>query len=87
MRYPALIDGQAGGYGVAFPDLPGCVAMGSTVDEAIENAEDALRDWIDSMEQAGQLVSAPSALENVAVPQGSALTLVTLAPLTAQTGA
>ena len=87
MRYPALIDGQTGGYGVAFPDLPGCVAMGSTVDEAIENAEDALRDWIDSMKDAGHPVAAPSVLETISVPQGSALTLVTLAPLIAQTRA
>ena len=38
MRYPALIDGEAGAYGVVFPDLPGCVAMGSTIDEALGNA-------------------------------------------------
>ena len=87
MRYPALIDGEAGAYGVAFPDLPGCVAMGSTVDEAIENAEGALRDWIDSMEDAGQPVATPSALEVVSVPEGSALAFVTLAPLIAQAGA
>jgi len=34
-RYTALIDGEAGAYGVSFPDLPGCVAMGRTVDEAV----------------------------------------------------
>ena len=86
MRYPALIDGQAGAYGVVFPDLPGCVAMGSTVDEAIENAEGALRDWIDSMEDAGQPVAVPSALETVSVPDGSALAFVTLAPFIARLG-
>ena len=47
MRYPALIDGEAGSYGVVFPDLPLCVAMGSTIDEAILHAEEAMRDWID----------------------------------------
>ena len=87
MRYPALIDSESGAYGVSFPDLPGCVAMGGTVDEAIENAEGALRDWIDSMEDAGQPVATPSALETISVPEGSALTLVALAPLIAQTGA
>ena len=87
MRYPALIDGESGAYGVVFPDLPGCVAMGGTLDEAIENAEDALRDWIGSMEVAGQPVAAPSALEAITVPPGSALAFVTLAPLIAQAGA
>ena len=28
-RYPALIDGEKGTYGVTFPDLPGIVAMGA----------------------------------------------------------
>ena len=44
-RYPALIDGKKGAYGVAFPDLPGIVAMGKTIDEAMVNAEEALRDY------------------------------------------
>ena len=38
IEYPALIDGKDGAYGVAFPDLPGIVAMGDTRDEAISNA-------------------------------------------------
>ena len=42
-RYPALIDGEKGAYGVTFPDLPGIVAMGASVDEALANAEEALR--------------------------------------------
>ena len=50
--------------------------MGSTVDEAIENAEIALRDWLDGMEDAGQPVATPSVLETVSVPQGSALAFV-----------
>ena len=79
MRYPALIDGEAGGYGVVFPDLPGCVAMGSTIDEALRNAQDALRDWVDSMEEARQAILPPSASEAVDVPSGSKLVFVSLA--------
>ena len=85
MRYPALIDGEVGAYGVVFPDFPGCVAMGITVDEAVENAEVALRDWIDSMEAAGQSVAVPSALETVTVPAGSALASIPVVQL-AQAG-
>src|SRR6476469_2139115 len=33
-RYGVLIDGRRGGYGVVYPDLPGCTAMGRTLDEA-----------------------------------------------------
>ncbi len=54
-RYIALVDGEAGSYGVSFPELPGCVAMGSTVDEALANAAEALRDWMDLIEDQGQI--------------------------------
>ena len=46
-RYTALIVGESGAYGVVFPDLPGCTAMGTTTEKAIENAAAAMRDWID----------------------------------------
>ncbi len=49
-RYVALIDGEANGYGVVFPDLPGCAAMGDTVDQAIRHAMEALRDWVRPLE-------------------------------------
>jgi predicted RNase H-like HicB family nuclease len=45
-RYAALIDGVDGAYGVAFPDAPGCTAMGKTMDEAIANAGRALAEWV-----------------------------------------
>ena len=34
-RYPAPINGERGAYGVMFPDLPGIVAMGNSVDDAL----------------------------------------------------
>ena len=45
-RYVALIDGEAGAYGVVFPDAPGCTAMGASQDEALNDAADALAEWI-----------------------------------------
>ena len=87
MQYPALIDGKDGAYGVVFPDLPGCFAMGSSEDEAIANAAGALRDWTDSMVGAGQSIAAPSTEETVAVPEGSKLKFVSLAPSIPRTGA
>jgi predicted RNase H-like HicB family nuclease len=76
MDYPALIDGAEGAYGVVFPDLPGCVAMGSTLDEVVRNAEDAMRDWIASMEANGQKVPEPSPVSSVTVPEGNTLTTI-----------
>ena len=65
MRYIALIDGNAGAYGVSFPDLPGCVAMGKTVDEAMSNAAAALRDWVEVTEEADAKVPAARTAEAI----------------------
>ena len=77
-RYPALIDGEAGAYGVTFPDLPGIVTMGATLDEALLNAEEALRDYAAETEKDGQPLAAPSLLENVSPAAGSTLVTVPL---------
>ena len=78
MRYPALIDGEKGAYGVVFPDLPGCNGMGSTIDEAIHDAQDAMPVWMEVMEEGGRPIPEPSALEDVEVPEGSTLTSILL---------
>jgi predicted RNase H-like HicB family nuclease len=61
--YIALIDGKAGAYGVVIPDLPGCVAMGATLDEAIVNAAEAMRDWADVTVERGGAIPMPRAIE------------------------
>jgi len=58
-RYMALIDGKTGEYGVVFPDLPGCTAMGKTVEQAIANAAEALSDWIQIGKAYGDRVPEP----------------------------
>ena len=65
MRYFALIDGIRGAYGAAFPDLPGCTAMGKTLDEVMEAATESLGDWARSVESRGFTVPAPSSAENL----------------------
>ena len=39
-------DRDEGGYVVSFPELPGCLTCGETVESALANAEDAKREWI-----------------------------------------
>jgi|SRR5580658_7333531 predicted RNase H-like HicB family nuclease len=53
-RYYALLDGGPGAYGVAFPDCPGCTAMGFDEDEAYANAVDALGEWIRDARAVGE---------------------------------
>ena len=78
IRYPALIDGEKGAYGVTFPDLPGIAAMGKTMDEALMNAEEALRDGALEALRDGAPFAAPSALENIETPAGQALVSIPL---------
>ena len=77
-QYPALIESEDGVYGVVFPDLSGCVAVGLTVDEALTNAEHAVRDWVECTEEAGEHVPAPSTPGAVDVPASCTLGSVTL---------
>ena len=73
MRYPALIEGGGGHYGVVFPDIDGIGATEHSVDEAIANASEALLDYAIEMEKDGLPLATPSALEDVEVPKGCAL--------------
>ena len=46
MRYPVVIDGKPGGYGVVVPDLPGCTSAGKTIEEALQNVVEAIELWV-----------------------------------------
>ena len=51
---------EGGGYLIELPDLPGCMADGETIDEAIANGADALRSWIETAKEFGDPVPPPS---------------------------
>ena len=52
-------------FGVSFPDFPGCVTAGSTIDEAKDMAYDALSLHIKGMMENGENIPAPSKLEDI----------------------
>ena len=78
IRYPALIDGDEGAYGVVFPDIPGVGAMGNTIDEALLNAEDALRDYAIEAERDGEELAVPSPFQAIQTPTGNQLVAIPL---------
>ena len=78
IRYPALMDGEDGAYGVVFPDLRGLVAMGYTVDDVLLNAEDALLDYISEAEKDGLEIPPPSPSESIEIPPDSRLVSIPL---------
>lgn len=77
-QYPAFLDGEPGAYGVTFPGLPGIVAMGETVDDALANAEEALRDHVTEAERDGAPVVEASQMEGAPPPEGSVLVAIPL---------
>ena len=50
---------EGGGYLVEFPRIPGCMSDGDTVEEAIANAREALRDCLDVFKETGRPVPSP----------------------------
>lgn len=42
---------EGGGYLVSIPDLPGCIADGATINEAIAEAGDAFKAWVMAEQQ------------------------------------
>lgn len=64
--YVALIHKDAASdYGVSFPDFPGCITAGRSLDEARQFAEEVLALHIDGMIKDGDAVPRPSSLEAV----------------------
>ncbi len=52
-------------YGVMFPDFPGCVFGGKTMDEALENAREGLIFHIAGLLDDGEILPEPSSLEEL----------------------
>jgi antitoxin HicB len=64
IEYPFTIrrlsKAEGGGWLVEFPDLPGCIADGETIEKAVENGADALRSWLVTAKEFKDPVPAPS---------------------------
>jgi len=53
MRQVVLYPGEDGYWVVECPSLPGCVTQGRTREEAIENAREAIRGYVETLAQDG----------------------------------
>lgn len=52
-------------YGVEFPDLPGCVSAGRTLEEAKAMAAEALTGHVTVLEEMGDPVPSPSTMDDL----------------------
>ena len=61
-HYVAIVEEREGrAIGVWFPDLPGCVSAGDTLDEAMLNAAEALELWAEAMIEKARKSPPPAA--------------------------
>ena len=53
-----------GGFVVSFPELPGCITCGETVESAVANALDAKKAWLEAAMEDGIEIHEPDSLED-----------------------
>jgi predicted RNase H-like HicB family nuclease len=86
-RYVALIRKESrSDYGVEFPDFPGCVTAGSTLDEALAMAEEALEGHVEVMREHSESVPEPGGLDVVLRNPDLAGAVAVLVPLREKKG-
>ena len=74
--YPAVFTEEEDGILVDFPDLPNCYTDGATIEEAFENAEDALALALWQIEETPQEIPTPSTPAAHIVPHRAFVALV-----------
>ena len=65
MRYVSFIHRDDAGYGVSFPDFPGCVSVGDTADDAVRQACEALAFHVDGLFDDGQPIPQPRSIDAI----------------------
>ena len=76
-------------YGVSFPDFPGCISAGNTIEEARAMAAEALTLHLDGLEEDGAGVPPPSSADAVLghPDAADALAVIIVAALPARSAA
>ncbi|HQS84091.1 MAG: CopG family transcriptional regulator [Alphaproteobacteria bacterium 16-39-46] len=66
MNYIALIHKENNSdYGVSFPDFPGCITAGKTLDESKTMAQEAITTHVEILREMGEHINPPSSLEEI----------------------
>jgi len=59
-RYPVIIERSRKNYSAYSPDLPGCVATGTTVKETISRMKSAIKFHLEGLRKEGSEILEPS---------------------------
>jgi len=80
MLYIGLIHKDPGSdYGVSFPDFPGCVTAGVSLEDARVMAQEALTLHVEGLLEDGEALPAPSSLDDILADPESAGSVAVLA--------
>ena len=60
MEYVVIFEKGENSYGAYVPDLPGCIAVGETLEEVSALIVEAIAFHIEALQDAGELVPQPS---------------------------
>ena len=60
MQYLVIFEKCENNYSAYVPDLPGCIAVGNTLEEVRESIAEAIEFHIEALREAGYTVPAPS---------------------------
>lgn len=66
MTYTVVIEQSRDGFGAYVPDLPGCVAVGDSVDEVVNLIREAIEFHIEGLRQDGEPIP-PATTKSTAV--------------------
>ena len=72
MRYVSLIHRDEAGFGISFPDFPGCVSVGDTVDEAVRHGSQALAFHVEGLLDDGEAIPSPRSIDAIKADPGLA---------------
>ncbi|MDI1277543.1 type II toxin-antitoxin system HicB family antitoxin [Methylobacter sp.] len=59
MRYMVVIEEGPASFGAYVPDLPGCIAVGETSEEALQLIQEAIEFHIEGLKEEGQCIPMP----------------------------
>lgn len=63
-RMEIVEDKDEGGFVVSYPDLPGCLTCGETIETAVTNAVDAKKAWFEAAIEEGIDIYEPDSLDD-----------------------
>ena len=85
--YPALFhSNEDGSFTITFPDLPGCISEGKSLENAMYMAQSALTQWIEYLTGEKHDVPTASNLQNIFINQNEFVSLIRADNLISFTG-